>query len=74
MKTTLHSIRTVVLAASMVVPVANLRAQGTAFTYQGRLNNNGQPANGTYDLQFAIYDLPDGGTVAGGPLTNTAPP
>ncbi len=24
-------------------------AQDTAFTYQGRLNNNGSPANGSYD-------------------------
>ena len=30
-------------------------AQGTAFTYQGRLNDNGAPANGIYDLQFRIY-------------------
>ena len=27
-------------------------AQGTAFTYQGRLNDNGSPANGIYDLRF----------------------
>ncbi len=27
-------------------------AQGTAFTYQGRLNNNGAPANGVYDFRF----------------------
>jgi hypothetical protein len=28
---------------------AAARAQGTAFTYQGRLNNNDAPANGSYD-------------------------
>ena len=33
-----------------------LRAQTTAFTYQGRLNDSGTPANGTYDLRFIIYD------------------
>src|SRR5256885_2920669 len=27
---------------------------GTAFTYQGRLNANGQPANGVYDLRFRL--------------------
>ena len=31
-------------------------AQGTAFTYQGRLITNGSPATGSYDLRFAIYD------------------
>jgi hypothetical protein len=33
--------------------------QGTASTYQGQLNDsddNGQRANGIYDLQFTIYE------------------
>jgi hypothetical protein len=29
-------------------------AQGTAFTYQGRLNGAGGLANGSYDLTFAL--------------------
>src|SRR3954468_18540432 len=47
-------------------------AQSTAFTYQGRLGDNSQPANGSYDLQFTVYDstnLP--GTGVAGPLTNS---
>lgn len=40
-------------------------AQGTAFTYQGRLNVNGGPANGLYDFNFTVYDAPtNGNTVA----------
>jgi hypothetical protein len=35
-------------------------AQGTAFTYQGRLGDNGAPASGIYDLRFTIYDLAAG--------------
>jgi hypothetical protein len=35
-------------------------AQGTAFTYQGRLNDGASPANGSYDFVFTIYDLPTG--------------
>jgi hypothetical protein len=31
-------------------------AQGSAFTYQGRLSSGGNAANGLYDFQFAIYD------------------
>ena len=29
---------------------------GTAFTYQGRLNQQGQPANGSFDFQFELED------------------
>lgn len=29
---------------------------GSAFTYQGRLDNNGAPANGAYDFEFALFD------------------
>jgi lysophospholipase L1-like esterase len=46
--------------------------QGTAFTYQGRLNDGGQPANGSYDFQFAIYDADTNGHPVGTVLTNTA--
>jgi len=37
----------------------------TAFTYQGFLRDNGQPANGVYDLRFALYDSPSGGNQIG---------
>lgn len=33
---------------------ATVSAQGTAFTYQGRLLDNGYPASGIYDLRFAM--------------------
>lgn len=49
-------------------------AQGTAFTYQGRLNDGGNPANGSYDLAFSLYTVSSGGAVAQGPLTNSATP
>jgi hypothetical protein len=51
---------------------ASLLAQGTAFTYQGRLNDNGGPANGTYDLQFTVFDSGAGPNLVAGPLTNAA--
>jgi formylglycine-generating enzyme required for sulfatase activity len=34
---------------------------GSAFTYQGRLLENGGPATGIYDLRFTIYDALNGG-------------
>jgi hypothetical protein len=47
-------------------------AQGTAFTYQGRLNDGANPANGTYDLRFQLNDAATGGNQWGQPLTNSA--
>jgi len=46
-------------------------AQGNAFTYQGRLNDNGGPASGLYDLEFTLYGGPAGGNVLAG-LTNAS--
>jgi trimeric autotransporter adhesin len=51
---------------------AQLHAQGTAFTYQGRLDNNDNPVNGSYDLRFAVFSTGAGGSALAGPLTNSA--
>jgi hypothetical protein len=37
----------------------------TAFSYQGRLTENGQPANGIYDFQFRLLDAESGGSQVG---------
>ena len=63
---------TLALLATLNAQLSTLHAQGTAFTYQGRLNDNGSAANGIYDLRFTIYDALAGGSGAGGPLTNGA--
>ena len=42
----------------LLATVNALQAQGTAFTYQGRLNDGGSPATGNYDLTFALYNSP----------------
>src|SRR6184192_1108159 len=44
---------------------SNAAAQTTAFTYQGRLTDGGTPANGNYDLQFALWDSSSGGMQIG---------
>jgi hypothetical protein len=49
--------------------LSTLRAQETAFTYQGQLQNSGNPANGTYNLQFLLYTNSSGGTPIAGPVT-----
>lgn len=51
-------------------------ALGTAFTYQGRLIDDGDLANGTYDFEFKLYNAASGGsqvssTITRGDLTVT---
>ena len=47
-------------------------AQTTAFNYQGHLTSNSSAANGSYDFQFALYDVLTGGAQIGSTLTKTA--
>lgn len=47
-------------------------AQGTAFTYQGRLNVGGNPASGVYDLTFTLFNVNSNGFAWAGPVTNSA--
>jgi hypothetical protein len=75
MKTKLRIVGwTVLLALSTLnLRLSTAHAQGTAFTYQGRLNSGANPAAGIYDLRFTIYDAAGGGSVWG-VLTNAATP
>ena len=65
---------TALVALFLYVAPGDLSAQGTAFTYQGRLNDNGAPASGIYDLRFTIYDSAGGANVIAGPLTGPPVP
>jgi len=49
-------------------------AQGTGFTYQGQLVNNGTPANGSYDLEFTLYATNMTGSSIAGPVIESATP
>ena len=60
-----------VVALLGITSAWDLLAQGAAFTYQGRLNDGGPPANGNYDLKFTLFDASAAGNPLGpGPLTN----
>ncbi len=59
------------LALSTLTPqFTTLFAQGTAFSYQGRLDVGGNPANGSYDIQFTLYATSLSGSPVAGPVTN----
>ncbi len=50
----------------------SLHAQTTAFTYQGKLNNNGGPATGNYDLRLTVYDAMTNGNAVSSAQTNSS--
>ena len=66
MKTKFICIATILSLCASLHPAA---AQGTAFTYQGRLNSNANPVNGNYDLTFSLYNAGTGGMPIGNILT-----
>ena len=68
----LATLATLLLLSTLNLQPSTCFAQGTAFTYQGRLNAGGSPATGIYDLRFAIYDAGSGGSAVAGPVTNSA--
>jgi len=57
---------------SALSPQPSTFAQGTAFSYQGQLKDNGNPANGSYDISFAVYDAVTNGNLIGASVTNSA--
>jgi hypothetical protein len=48
-----------------LAPASSVSAQGAAFTFQGRLDQQSTPATGVYDLTFSLYSAESGGN----PLT-----
>ncbi|MDB6020623.1 MAG: hypothetical protein JWQ04_480 [Pedosphaera sp.] len=52
-------------------PVNSVWAQGTAFTYQGRMDVNSSAASGNFDMQFKLH--PAGSTNLIGPILISSP-
>ena len=65
--------RLMVLSFSIIIlQLPGAFAQGTAFTYEGRLQNNDSPASGTYNLTFSLFNTYSSGVPIAGPVTNNA--
>ena len=47
--------------AFAVLAASPARAQSTAFTYQGQLDDAGTPANGLHDFRFVLFNAATGG-------------
>jgi hypothetical protein len=70
MKNTLFAALAMLALSTLNSQFSTAFAQGTAFTYQGRLNLGGSPANGDYDFTFTLWSTNSGGSEIGGALTN----
>ncbi len=71
MKTRLTRLPLALCSAIVLASLAlSTFGQGTAFTYQGRLYNGTNLANGNYDMQFTLYSAATGGSILAGPVTN----
>lgn len=71
------SLRRLRLAAALLclicagTALAQSSPQLPDFTYQGRLQQSGAPANGNFDLSFALFDQATGGNQVGVTITQT---
>jgi len=74
MKKMFHCAAAGLLLATLNAHLVPAHAQGTAFTYQGRLNAGGNPAGGLYDFRFKLYADPLGNTPVGGSYSTNAIP
>ena len=57
--------RTAIMVLVWLAAASTALAQTSSFSYQGKLTDGGAPANGAYDLQFALWDSAIGGTQIG---------
>jgi hypothetical protein len=55
----------VVAVLLSLVSVGRVSAGPTTFVYQGRLEDGGQPATGTFDMRFGLFATSTGGPVIG---------
>lgn len=63
--------RTIFATAALASASAFAAAQaplGTAISYQGQLKTSSNPANGSHDLRFTLYDAVAGGNIVAGPV------
>ncbi len=72
MKNLLARLAPAAALGGLLLSIQPVLAQGTAFTYQGQLQDNGSPASGTYNLTFSLFNTNTGGVAMAGPVTNNA--
>lgn len=63
--------RILICAAFLLLSGAAIFGQTSAFTYQGRLTDGAAAGNGTYEMEFKLFDAVAGGAQVGATVTNT---
>src|SRR5262245_26540720 len=66
--TTIGKLTPLALAVALPTVPRPTQAVGTTFPYQGQLQQNGTPRNGTCDFQFTLFDAPTDGNQVGTPV------
>ena len=64
-----NSLAVAAMALAFLLVANSAFAQGSSFTYQGRLTDGGAAANGIYDLQFVLFDSASSGAQIGSTQT-----
>lgn len=62
--------RAIIFVLLALALAGNALAQSSSFNYQGRLNDTGAAANGTFQFQFRLYDAVSGGSQIGSTLND----
>src|SRR5262249_3495483 len=65
----------IIFAIFLISAATTAMAQTSTFTYQGRFTDGGTAANGTYDMQFKLFDGSDvqiGSTITNGAVQVTS--
>jgi hypothetical protein len=66
-----NTAKLIIAALTVSAGIGTAAPMGTAFTYQGRLDDGGNPATGSYDLRFGLFDAATSGAQIG-LITNVA--
>jgi hypothetical protein len=70
MRTTKNLVLIPLAIACLFAAGIAVQAQTTSFTYQGRLSDNTIAANGTYEMQFSLFDASANGNQIGSTVSN----
>jgi trimeric autotransporter adhesin len=62
--------RAIIFVILALALAGSVLAQSSAFNYQGRLNETGAAANGSYQFQFRLYDAAANGSQVGSTLSD----
>ena len=62
----------VLMLSVLILLTTAVPAQTTAFTYQGKLNDGGNPANTTFQMEFKLFDALSGGNQIGSTVANSS--